>query len=291
MPNGTTSVRDDGRTRETAAFLDLGDRSLFTITNAPSGRAPTSTLLVLSPIGGDHETNYRREVLLARELARQGLGTTRFHYAGTANSTGDPAALAIGTMLDDARAVAADLPGGRPAAVLGTRLSALPAAALAATAGVPRLVLWDPTPSGRIYFRQLSRTLSARQMSAYSRREAEDDRSMADQMSADGVASVAGYSVPAALYDSCQGPAISDVELGRGTEVDIVLFGGSRAAAFDPIAAGWRAGGADVRITVLDESEKWWFTPEDVAEEERPLSRQAVELTRDLVLSTSPVPA
>lgn len=288
MSNVSTFAHADGRVRETAAFLDLTDRRLFTVTTAPADGAPCASVLVMSPIGGDHETNYRREVLLARALAHHGVLTARFHYAGTANSTGDAAGLTLDSMLADARAVVGVLPGGSPGTVVGTRLSALPAALLAAETGAARLVLWDPAPDGRTYFRQLSRTLSARQMTAYSRREAEDDRPLLAQLADDGEAAVAGYSVHAALHDSSQGRALVDVALPAGTAVDIVLFGATRLAAIEPVVARWSADGARVHSTVVDEVEQWWFTPDHVAEEDRPLTRRAVELTRDLVLGTTP---
>lgn len=110
------------------------------------GRETTSGVLICSSILGEFATNYHRERQLSLELVSHGIGVVRFHYAGEGNSFGDRAQMTFESMCDDA-AVAlerADSLGFESIAILGTRLGALVAAAIAARIPRAPTIFWEP---------------------------------------------------------------------------------------------------------------------------------------------------
>ena len=118
--------------REHHRFVPTDRGATFAITTRPAGDVRRH-LLVCSPIGGDFETNYRREVMLSRALADVSIATTRFHPRASGNSDGPLEALSfdgyIQDALDLAEALAPEL--GAPTDVLGTRIAGLMAPSIA----------------------------------------------------------------------------------------------------------------------------------------------------------------
>ncbi len=72
---------------EAAEFFGPPGERMLGLAHLPTSAA--SGVLVCSSIQAEFAKNYRREVLLARALARQGRAVGRFHYRGTGNSDGD----------------------------------------------------------------------------------------------------------------------------------------------------------------------------------------------------------
>jgi len=79
--------------------------SRFTAVTSPE-KATSVGVVVCSPLWAEQMKNYRREVLLGRALAVQGFVCARFHYRGVGNSGGNPSALDVPSMTDDALIVA-----------------------------------------------------------------------------------------------------------------------------------------------------------------------------------------
>ena len=114
---------------EEIGFVDSGGRQMFSALHRPDG-ASNAAVVICSPIQAEQLRNYRREVLLARELARQGLTVQRFHYRGSGNSDGSPADVTFETMLEDARTALRLMQDRADGAIalVGTRLGASVAA-------------------------------------------------------------------------------------------------------------------------------------------------------------------
>ncbi len=142
--------------REEIAFVD---DSLFTVTVAPL-EAPRGLTLICPPLADDLVRNYRREVVLARRLARHGIASQRFHYRSTGNSLGESQHMGWSDLVDDARAalnVASEMFDGVPLACFGTRFGGLVAATVASEhAGAPA-ALWDPVPTLADFVRDVVR--------------------------------------------------------------------------------------------------------------------------------------
>jgi hypothetical protein len=143
--------------RQEPGFFGPPDAQLFGTMHIPDG-AVIGALVIAPPILGELETNYRREVLLARLLATEGVATLRFHYRGTGHSDGSALDLTFESMLEDLQhastrvrdQVHVDQP-----ILLGTRLGGL-LVMIANRHGGP-LALWEPTTDGAQYLRELRR--------------------------------------------------------------------------------------------------------------------------------------
>lgn len=165
IPRRAVLVHDDGTTVEAGFFGDAG-HTLFGVTTMPA-RPNGRGVVICSPILNDQLKNNRREVLLSRELARRGFAVQRFHYAGTGSSEGDLEEMTLDTMTVDAEAATAHLrasTGVDSLAFMGTRMSVIPAATLAARHGAP-VALWEPT-EGTAFFRDLFRGMMMIEMTS-----------------------------------------------------------------------------------------------------------------------------
>jgi pimeloyl-ACP methyl ester carboxylesterase len=272
------ATRRDGEVREEAGWRGSPGDRVFVVRHLPP--TPRAGVVVCSPIGGEGDSNYRREVLLSRALARQGIAVQRWHWRGTGNSDGDPAKLTFATMVDDAaRAVddMADLVGG-PVVVFGTRLSGYVAGEVAARGR--GLCLWHPPPTGDAYFRELGRLLRMNKLAQAAGRSLDAPRSLGQELDADGVSEIGGYQVHRAYHASMAGRALAEVVPAAGTDVLVVQFGGSSLpTSVQEQVDTWAAGDCDVTVRLLDDSEAWWFAPDDSAEDRRPVTVAAVAAT------------
>jgi pimeloyl-ACP methyl ester carboxylesterase len=123
--------------------------------------APRGTGVVLcNPFGYEAIAAYRGYRELAGRLSAEGFAVLRFDYDGTGDSFGDdlePGRVAawkasVSAALDFVRARS----GAKALSLVGTRLGALLASAVAAERGdVGSLVLWAPTASGRALVREV----------------------------------------------------------------------------------------------------------------------------------------
>ena len=84
--------------REEVSFVN---DAMFTVTVTPLDE-PRGLTLICPPLADDLVRNYRREVVLARRLARQGVASQRFQYRSTGNSLGDAQEMGWAQLVDDA---------------------------------------------------------------------------------------------------------------------------------------------------------------------------------------------
>ncbi|HWM21867.1 MAG TPA: hypothetical protein VNO51_19405 [Ilumatobacteraceae bacterium] len=146
--------RDDGGHDEIEFFGD--GELLFGCRHVPAGDIRAG-LVVCPSILSDAGANYQREVRLGRQLAAAGIVVQRFHPRGTGHSDGVGSDLTLGSLVEDARAAAAQLRARCPVEtvmVLGTRFGALVAGAVAAELDDAPVVLWEPTTDPRRFLRE-----------------------------------------------------------------------------------------------------------------------------------------
>jgi alpha/beta superfamily hydrolase len=137
---------------------DGSDEPLHVALHLPA--RPVGAAVIVGSIGWEFHKNYRREVLLARRLAEQGLAVARFHYRGLGESGGEPGSTTLDSMTADARRVRDLLrhrTGLPSVALVGIRAGALVAAAVAGQCEPVPVVLWDPVVAGADYVRELTR--------------------------------------------------------------------------------------------------------------------------------------
>jgi hypothetical protein len=288
-------VRHDAATgiREEARFLGPAAHRLFTVTAYPPG-TPAGGVLICPPFGADSVANYRREVALARALAAAGLAAVRFHYRGTGNSDGDPAATTLDSMRDDVvdatTAVGAAIDG--PPGLVATRLASLVAAAAAPALGAPALALWEPVLEGRRFLRDAVRASRMREISTGGPRPAADGSDGAAAAggghaaaaaatngvghaaaAADGGGlDVVGYRIPQALSESCAARRLVD-DLEAASALAAVLLvgfgpGSELGRPLDAAATTLRDRGVAVTAQVVPTEETWWFARSTMAEHE-----------------------
>lgn len=202
--------------REEIAFVD---DCMFTVTVAPLD-TPRGLTLICPPLADDLVRNYRREVVLARRLARKGIASQRFHYRSTGNSLGDSERMGWSDLLDDARtalSVAAGSFAGVPLALFGTRFGGLVAATLASEHPGTPAALWDPIPTLADFVRDVVRI---------ERLVALSDRNPDGPANRGGRAALATRRLPAPLVDerdqhsiaSVVGAPLADVYVGSIVE-------------------------------------------------------------------------
>ncbi|MCU1463832.1 MAG: hypothetical protein JWO37_3907 [Acidimicrobiales bacterium] len=236
--------------------------------------------VVCSPVHAEQNANYRKEVVLARALAAAGIAVARFHYRGTGNSDACDE-MTVGTMIDDAAAVAELLratAGIERPAVVGTRLGAIVAAAVAAP-GAP-LVLWQPVVAPARYLRAVLRTRAVGALAGGD----EPSRSPAHELAARGEVDVVGFLIRQPFYESVMAADIEGalppgprpillVQLQKSTEISAEHAG---------LADRWRAAGLDVTVMPVAKAPQWWFREDNwEPSEEREETRELVGLTTD----------
>lgn len=251
---GASETRIEFRdgTSEIVGFFD----DLFGVTHLPAGDV-TGRALICSPIYSEFLKNNRREVMLGRELAHRGYAVQRFHYRGTGNSFGSDAELSVETMGKDAAVALARLEalaGPGPIDVVSTRLASLAAGAV--TRADSRVVLWEPVPDGKRYFRELTRAVLILAVKNGSGRTAQD---LEHDLETKGSFDVAGFSIAKSLRDSAV-TATTSVPAGTAPAL-IVQLGRTPEPRKDiaAVAASAEAGGRAATIEHLDFEEAWWF--------------------------------
>ena len=277
----SSAVRADGQVHEEAGWLGRPPCRVFGVRHLPP--EPCGALVVCSPVGGEGDSNYRREVLLARALARRSIAVQRFHWRGTGNSDGDPRDLTFDTMVDDAcRAVdALTSVADAPVMLLGTRSSAFVAGEVTGRVGARALSLWQPPASGQAYFRELGRLLRVNKL-AQAAGGTVGTRSLHDELDGEGVSEVGGYQIHRAYQRSMLDRDMAGIRCSGATDVQVVQFGGSSLSAhIEQSAAAWRATGQRVVTCLIPEHEQWWYAPDDSAEDRRPVTAKSVAATAD----------
>lgn len=262
----TSAVRrdDDLAIRETAGFVGPPGGRVFTVRHEPL-TAPMATCVMCPAILGDVPKNYRREVLTARTLAARGFLVERFHYRGTGNSEGDPAAVTLTTMLDDALAAAARARSAAPAARLatvGTRWGALVAATVAARTPVAPLALVEPVLEARAYFREAFRARAIARMRPDGERPGE--QALLAELDERGFVDLIGHALHAALYHSAIDGSLLRELGGTPRPVLIVQLGGGEVrASHEHARSALAALDFDAQVAIVEGAEGWWLL-EDV---------------------------
>jgi pimeloyl-ACP methyl ester carboxylesterase len=269
----TESVRADlaiDGCREQPAFVGPTGGAVFACLHLPS-TPPRRLVLLCSSIAAEWKYNYRREVLLARRLAKVGIAAVRLHYLGTGHS--DDAEVTFGGMVDDVARIrewACRQLDVEQVVYFGSRLGAMVAAAAGRPARAP-LACWNAPATGAAYFGEIFRILRVGRLAA--------GTGLADEMPAPKEllrsgepVDVLGYTLGPALYLSASALSFGD-ELGPPRRsVNLVEIGDARRARqASRHAASLREQGFDVVTGVVEDSRSWWLDGSDFprADEER----------------------
>ncbi len=267
----TTATRVDHERglRVDIEFLGSAGSRMIGFRHSPVTPARAGMVLC-SSIHAELMSNYRKEVLLASRLAEQGIAVQRFHYRGTGNSEGSEERVTLDAMQDDARTWAEHLKqeaSVEEVGFFGMRFGALVAGGAAASfAGAP-VALWQPVVEPMQYFREISRVRRMRELKAGRQPTAV---SLTDELAAEGMVDVLGYTVQRTLYNSTTDRRLTDelgpsprrvllVQIERSSELN-----GSHRATID----AWRQSGWEVATQVVVHEPAWWFVGEDWKAEE-----------------------
>jgi alpha/beta superfamily hydrolase len=250
---------------ERAYYLDLPHGEVWCCLHQPAGPV-RGGVLICSPLYADLLANYGREVSLARALAGQGIAAARFHYPGTGNSGGEPAASSWMTMVSAGRAVAAHLAevmAGSPIGLVGTRVGALLAADVSSSLPGAPLVVWEPVLDPARYVRDGIRAGLAR-----AAREGTSDGRTTEtaltELAERGSTDLIGFRVEQLTYDSLLTQTLPRA-LGEGArDVLFVPFAlnGRVGNGVRKVGAELEALGSQVTIAAAAVPETWWFYSE-----------------------------
>lgn len=263
LTHRATRVDGDVGIREIAEFFGPDRLRMFGFTHLPLSSA-TGGVVVCSPLYAEFIRNYRREVLLGRLLASQGVAVQRFHYRGEGNSDGDPGDLNFENMLDDALAAAERLvesAGVARLAFFGTRWGGLVAAAAARRFDVAPLALWDPVVDPSQYLADIFR---ARRLQALKEgsRDLQSAAGLMEQLNRDGAIHILGYSVSHSLYESGRGRSL-EREVGSSPRPLLIVQLGRDPRlhrGLTDLVTRWQESGFDVESPSIGRQEAWWFT-------------------------------
>lgn len=240
-------------------------------------------VVICSSLHAEFLRNYRREVLLARALCRQGTPVQRFQYRGEGNSLGPVDDITFPRLCEDAKAAADHLrerTGVSRVVFLGTRLGGLVAAAAASGETAP-VVLWEPVFETDRYFREAFRARMIRELKEGGTVRPSVD-SMVAELRAAGVVDILGYQIHFPLYESAIGRTLV-TELGscaRPVLLVQITKSSEPRGDHDKVSAAWEDAGFAVERRVISEDEAWWYVGEDwQAEEARPATSALVEAT------------
>ncbi len=223
-----TAVRADdaSSTREVAGFFGPSGDRLFGTLTIPVGQ-PKTCLLIGSSLFAEQARNYRREVIVARQLALRGIASLRYHYRGTGHSDGDAADLTLASMCEDASLASETVRErwpGSPCSFSGTRLGAFVAAIVARTVPSAPLLLWDPIPTALPFFDDAVKARRVGGMVADRRAgsAAADASDRHQDLWSEGFLDSLGYRLPRGLRDSFNGISFPDVVGEEGRPILVV---------------------------------------------------------------------
>ena len=250
---------------ETASFLGESGRRMLSIVHRPAGRA-TAGVLVCPSLYNDALRNYRREVILARELAGRGFAVQRFHYRCTGNSDGESLDLTYEGLCDDAGEALTHLvatTGVERVAFVGTRLGALVAAQVSRSHGGAPLVVWEPTLTGRQFFREAFRAVRIRSVRDPGGGHAASTPAE-QRLLEDGWVDVVGHTVGRRVFETTVDRTLDSELDEQPRPVFVVRFtAGETLQLFEDSIGGLPSRGFDVTVRRSDNREVWWFIDEN----------------------------
>lgn len=270
---------------EVAGFFGSGSRRLFGAFTLPVGD-PVASVFISSPLFAEQARNYRREVILARDLASRGIAVFRYHYRGTGHSDGDSADLTFSTMCADATEAFDRLRQrcpGIPHGFVGTRLGAFVAATVARDQPVAPLLLWDPVSSASIVFKEAIKARKVGGMVAEKQTGATPEGEL--DVWAEGYLDSLGFRVPRGLRESLEQVSLPECLGPEGRKVLIVTV----VARHEPTTQAETVAGllrestaATVDVRRLDGRLTWWTSRDSWdPDEDHPVTREVTTGSAD----------
>lgn len=255
--------------RATGARQDVGffgqDELVFTSFHLPAAPGEAG-LIVCPPVASEFEKNYRRETLLAWNLAARGVAVGRFHYRGAGQSDGEAGAMSLESMVEDAVSVTerfVSRTNVRRLAFLGTRVGSVVAAGVARRHGGAPLALWEPVLDGESYFRDVFRASFMADMRQGPGAHPSQDQ-VVNRLRREGWVDIVGSTIGRPLYESLVGRTLEEEMPDDSREVLLVQLGRGQRVRAPHRHAAERLERRDHRVDVrvVDEVEAWWFGEE-----------------------------
>lgn len=223
----------------------------------------------------DAMATYRKEVLLARELAANGITVGRLHYRGTGNSDDLPEGLAAGlsSMVSDASMVLRWLREAQPSVPLtvgGVRFGALVGAGVVASEPSASLVLWEPAVTGPDYFREMFRAVRVAATRAAPPSTSEAPIPALDVLREQGWVEALCYRVELASYTDVEKCTLVG-ELGSVPRHLLLVQLGREAVvrpAYARVLTELEASGWACTVLNVQRRQDWWFVNDEWAPEE-----------------------
>jgi len=231
-----------------ALFFGEPSHRLYGVYHPPQRvRTVATGVLLCYPAGGEYIRIHRAYRWLADQLAARGFHVLRFDYTGQGNSAGTFGQAGLGRWITDASVALEELvasTGIAQVCVLGVRIGALVAAALAPRPEVRRLVLWEFDPRGSTYCDELLRHLD--------RTEPAPDGAVED---GPHPLPILGFPWPSDFLEELSDHVAETAPLRTGQAV--LLVSAAPAPQVRPFADRCRAAGAVLDVRVIDSPTNW----------------------------------
>jgi exosortase A-associated hydrolase 2 len=231
-------------------FHERGGQRLFFLhfpVEAPHGGA-----VYFAPFAEEMNRARRMATLLGEALAKSGIETLVFDYAGTGDSEGEFGDAGWAGWREDGAAAIdwlADRTGG-PVSAVGLRTGAALAleAAAARPGRVSRLTLWQPTPSGQLFLTQFLRLRLAAAMTGAG--PGETTKGLRERLAGGATLEIAGYDLSPGMAAALDAMRLADLPPPDGCPVDWLEVSSSAPPEISPAGRAaierWRACGARV---------------------------------------------
>lgn len=239
-----------------AVFIEGAAGRLFCVLHRPpAGSAVRGAAVYLGPLGEEMNKSRRMAALAARALAAAGWWVAQPDLHGCGDSEGDFAAAGWDVWQADALCVVRWLAArsGQVPMLWGLRAGCLLAAAVADHGETaPRMIFWQPAPSGRLHLQQWLRMKVAGAMIADGRKGGDGTRQLRDQLLAGTSVEVGGYSISPSLAAGLDGAVLAPPRAaGRLAWLEVSSSGGdllpASQTAIEPwLSAGWAVDAAVV---------------------------------------------
>ena len=280
----------DGSTERAELRGPEGERLVAIVHLPPSG--PRGAVVICSPLLGEFMRNYRREVLLARELTSRGFAVERFHYRFTGNSDGEDEDLTYDSMRQDALAAVEDIrsraPGG-PLVLIGARWGAMIAASAAGEHPEADVVLWEPILETARYFKEAFRAKLVKERRDGAERPV-TGRELEASLAEGRPVEVPGYRVFPNLYRTAIDRKLA-AELGDAHRRLLAIQVGPTGSVRPELARHvdrWREAGLEVDASAVRGEESWWLIDERWHDEgQRPMTKELIAVTADWIEARS----